>query len=207
MHTQPHAEVDVILACRINPELDKYVVDLVERFRELLGLYDCGISHFAPGNQPLPQATAVLRVMRLLAAMSLTDYPTPITECAGLPIPLLDAGKGIADIASGLTTLALSTKEDSLAISFVGISRHDVASWALCLNSYLPYLTAPHAAWACAQVADIFRSMHYKRKALSSTRATPSCGEKGLKRSRMVPTTTSTPSSPRPRDCSSFPTI
>ncbi len=171
----------MILACRINPELDKCVAGLVERYRELLALYDRGISPFAPGYQPLPQAIAVLRAMRLLAAMSLTDYRTPIPEGAGLPIPLVEGSKGIADIASGLTTLALSSKKEETAGAIVslGIARPDIASWAVRLNGYLPYLSAPHAAWACVQVADIFRSMRYERKALFYAGHALSWGEGG----------------------------
>ncbi|KAJ3110649.1 hypothetical protein HDU96_006389 [Phlyctochytrium bullatum] len=160
-----------------NPQLNAFLCDCCERYREIVLLYERGASGGpqAPNFCPILGTMASLTIAKLCAGLWKHRFGGMMTGGAGVPFWGVDPKGNALDYntrsgqppgSSSVQSINLGPSEKVVINGGAGVSRLDVASWLARARafSYFEYLTMSDQVWMTTTMASIFSSIGYKRK-------------------------------------------
>ncbi|KAJ3095829.1 hypothetical protein HDU97_006470 [Phlyctochytrium planicorne] len=161
-----------------NPQVNAFLSDACERFREIVLLYEKGASGGpqVPNFCPLLATQACLTIAKFCIGLWKYQYGGVVTGGAGVPFWSVDPKGGAIDYAArggqqagsggAVQTVNLGPGERIVVNGGTGVSRADIASWITRAraNCFFEYLTLGDQVWISTTVASLFSAIGYKRK-------------------------------------------
>ncbi|KAJ3210402.1 hypothetical protein HDU67_005353 [Dinochytrium kinnereticum] len=160
-----------------NPQLNAFLCDACERFREVVLLYERGASGGpqAPNFCPLLATQACLTIAKLCTGLWKYRFGGTITGGAGVPFWSVDPKGGATDYASrpgaqsgtgAIQPVNLGPTEKIVINGGVGVTRAEVSSWISRARSFSFFkcLVLSDQVWITTTIAAIYSAIGYNRK-------------------------------------------